>query len=39
VATLGAHDWAPVFQLTAALLALTEAAGMITGFVGLRNGK
>ncbi len=37
VATLGAHAWAPAFQLTAALLALTEATGMVTGFVGLRK--
>ena len=37
VASLGAHDWAPVFQITAALLALTETAGTVTGFVGLRH--
>jgi hypothetical protein len=38
VTSLGAHAWAPVFQVTAVLLALTEAAGMVTGFAGLRKG-
>ena len=37
VATLGAHAWAPVFQVTAVLLALTEAAGVVTGALGLRR--
>ena len=39
VASLGDHAWAPAFQLTAVLLALTEAAGMVIGAVGLRNGS
>lgn len=45
VASLGVHAWAPTFQVTAVLLALTEAAGVVTGIIGLRrqslavNGK
>lgn len=35
VASLGSHSWGPVFRVTAALLALTEAAGVLTGVVGL----
>ena len=35
VASLGAHSWAPPFQLTAVLLAITEAAGVLTGLFGL----
>jgi hypothetical protein len=37
VASLGDHAWAPAFQVTAVLLALTEAAGVITGVTGLRR--
>lgn len=37
VASLGPHTWTPVFQVTAVLLALTEAAGVITGALGLRS--
>ena len=34
VRSLGSHSWAPWFQLTAVLLALTETAGVLTGFLG-----
>jgi CHASE2 domain-containing sensor protein len=36
VASLGEHAWAPAFQVTAVLLALTETAGVVTGVIGLR---
>ena len=39
VASLGDHAWAPAFQVTVVLLALTEAAGMVIGGAGLRNGN
>ena len=35
VASLGSHSWAPAFQLTAVLLVVTEAAGVLTGLFGL----
>lgn len=35
VASVGPHSWGPVFRATAVLLALTEAAGVLTGVVGL----
>jgi len=35
VASLGSHAFAPVFQLTALLLVVTEAAGVLTGLFGL----
>lgn len=35
VASVGSHSWGPVFRVTAVLLALTEAAGVLTGVVGL----
>jgi hypothetical protein len=35
VASVGAHSWGQTFQVTAVLLALTEAAGVLTGMVGL----
>jgi hypothetical protein len=34
VASLGSHSWAPVFQVTAVLLTITEAAGVLTGLFG-----
>jgi hypothetical protein len=34
VGSLGSHAWAAPFQVTAVLLALTEAAGVMTGAVG-----
>lgn len=37
VALLGDHAWAPAFQVTAVLLSLTEATGVVTGVVGLRR--
>ena len=37
VGSLGSHAWAPPFQITAALLALTEAVGVLTGAVGARK--
>ena len=38
VATLGLHPWAAPFQLTAALLAILESVGVLTGiFGGLRK--
>jgi hypothetical protein len=39
VASLGTHAWAPAFQVTAGLLALTEAAGVVAGAIGLRSGN
>ncbi len=39
VASLSPHAWAPAFQVTAGLLALTEAAGVVTGAIGLRSGN
>ena len=39
VATLGTHSWVPTFQVTAVLLALTEAGGVVTGAIGLRSVK
>ena len=35
VSSLGVHSWARPFQVTAVLLAITEAAGVLTGFVGV----
>jgi hypothetical protein len=35
VASVGAHSWGSAFRVTAVLLALTEAAGVLTGVVGL----
>jgi hypothetical protein len=35
VAALGLHYWAPPFQVTALLLAITEAAGVLTGLFGV----
>lgn len=35
VASVPAHPWSHTFQLTAVLLAVSEAAGVIAGFVGL----
>jgi hypothetical protein len=35
VGSLGSRPWSSTFQLTAVLLALTEAAGVLTGVVGL----
>jgi hypothetical protein len=34
VGTLGLHSWARPFQVTAVLLAITEAAGVVTGLLG-----
>jgi hypothetical protein len=34
VASLGSNSWARPFQVTAVLLAITEAAGVLTGAVG-----
>lgn len=39
VASLGPHPWSLPFQVTAVLLALTEAAGVVVGVVGLRHRK
>ena len=35
VASLGSHSWARPFQVTAVLLAITEAAGVLTGLFGV----
>ena len=35
VASVGAHTWGLTFQVIAVLLALTEAAGALTGVAGL----
>ena len=35
VASLGLHSWAPGFQATAVLLAITEVAGVLTGLFGV----
>lgn len=35
VASLGSHSWAAPFQVTAVLLATTEAGGVLTGAAGL----
>ncbi len=35
VASLGLHSWAPGFQATAVLLAITEVAGVLTGLFGM----
>ena len=35
VSSLGAHDWAMPFQVTAVLLVLTEALGVVAGAVGV----
>ena len=37
VAELGHHSWAAPFQVTAVLLALTEAAGALVGLMGMRR--
>lgn len=34
VSSLGSHGWSAPFQLTAVLLAATEAAGVLTGVAG-----
>ena len=34
VASVGAHSWGQTFRVTAVLLALTEAAGVLTGVAG-----
>jgi hypothetical protein len=39
VASLGPHAWAPVFQITALLLALTETAGAVVAAIGLRSAN
>ncbi len=39
VASLTTHPWTHTFQLTAWLLALTEAAGVVIASVGLGSGK
>ena len=39
VASLGSHSWALAFQVTAVLLAITEAAGALTGLFGLLRSK
>jgi hypothetical protein len=38
VASLAPHTWALPFQVTAVLLALTEAAGVVVGVLGSRSG-
>jgi CHASE2 domain-containing sensor protein len=35
VGSLGLHSWARPFQVTAVLLAVTEATGILTGLVGV----
>jgi len=35
IASLGLHAWSAPFQVTAVLLALIEAAGVLTAVVGL----
>src|SRR6266508_644213 len=35
VSSVGAHSWRSAFRVTAVLLALTEAAGVLTGVAGL----
>ena len=35
VASVVAHSWGPAFRVTAVMLALTEAAGVLTGVWGL----
>jgi hypothetical protein len=35
LASLGSHSWAPPFQVTAVLLAITEGAGVLTGLFGV----
>ena len=35
VASVGSHAWGPVFRVTAVLLGVTEATGVLTGVVGL----
>jgi hypothetical protein len=37
VSSLGLHSWARPFQVTAVLLAITEAAGVLTGLLGVRR--
>jgi hypothetical protein len=39
VGSLGSHFWARPFQVTAVLLALTEAAGVGTGVVGVLKSR
>ncbi len=39
VNSLGHHSWALPFQLSAALLALTEAAGTLVGILGSRRSR
>ena len=38
VSSLGSHAWSAPFQLTAVLLAATEAAGVLTGAAGALTG-
>jgi hypothetical protein len=35
IASLGSHSWTLPFQLTAVLIAITEAAGVLTGLLGM----
>src|SRR6266550_2017649 len=35
LASIGSHSWALAFQVTAVLLAITEAAGVLTGLFGV----
>lgn len=35
VSSLGSHTWSAPFQVTAVLLAITEAAGLLTAVLGL----
>src|SRR5882672_149958 len=39
VASLGSHAFAPVFQLTAVLRVITEAAGVLTGLFGVMKNQ
>lgn len=39
VSSLGTHAWAPPFQVTAVLLAITEAAGTLLGLSGMSGRR
>lgn len=39
LSSLGSHSWAQPFQLTAVLLAISEAAGVLLGLLGLIKQK
>ena len=39
VGSLGSRPWSTTFQVTAVLLALTEAAGVVTGVVGVITNR